>query len=125
MEEQRSPAQSPLKSHEQTMYRSGFQGAGLRKKYHGQNPYARRPQQSADGGDEAQGSDAGEEAGEPADGELGAVGERDEAHKLVRDPEGGLRRGPARGWDVGGRRGHGMVSGWRRSRERARGGAGL
>jgi hypothetical protein len=54
-------------------------------------PYTRRPQQSADGGDEAQGSDAGEEAGKPADGELGAVGERDEAHELVHNPEGGLR----------------------------------
>jgi hypothetical protein len=97
-----------------------------------------RPQQSTDGGDEAQGSDAGEEAGEPTDGELGADGERDEAHKLVHDPEGGLRRGPARCQDVGGRQGRRMASrrwaaGWRQARlagggaesERARGGAGL
>jgi hypothetical protein len=33
-----------------------------------------RSQQSTDGGDEAQGSDVGQEAGEPTDGELGADG---------------------------------------------------
>jgi hypothetical protein len=32
-----------------------------------------------------------------ADGELGAVGERNEAHELVHHPEGSLHRGPARG----------------------------
>jgi hypothetical protein len=54
------------------------------------------------------------------DGELGADGERDEAHELVHDPEGGLRRGPARCQDIRGRQGRGMATGevgWRRSRE--------
>lgn len=57
---------------------------------------------SADGGDKSQGSDARcKEARKPANGELGAVGERDEAHELVDDPERSLHRGPPGGGHVG------------------------
>jgi hypothetical protein len=66
----------------------------------------------------------GEEADKPTEGDLGAVGELDEAHELVHDPEGGLRCGPARGRDVGGRQ-DGEPAPGRGMARSAGGGAGL